>query len=461
MPFSILVSPFYFYNGIFKEHNSQTILKRIFKTYNLAAQPENHACFIRWAVKHSEHVVYLTSSGFNLDPWSQFEATLAIGAYRDICSGNNDNAFELLKDFSKQNREWMFGFMSYDLKNQLENLHSENPDGIKMPLMHFFIPDILIMFKGNVIEIGIMDELKQNHEELFKEMLSCQLQETSLPVAEIHHRVSREDYINKVDQIRSYIQKGDIYEANYCIEFFSENSMIDPVNTFLKLNKNNPAPFACFYRIKDKYLLSSSPERFLAKRGNKLISQPIKGTIRRGITPDEDDALKHQLQNNPKERSENIMIVDLVRNDLAKTAEEGSVCVRELCGIYSYKYVHQMISTIESVLHPSFHFIDAIAQAFPMGSMTGAPKIRAMQIIEELETSSRGLYSGAVGYITPSNDFDFNVIIRSILYNQSDKYVSFMAGSAITIASEPDKEYEECLLKAASMAGTLNANTSF
>jgi para-aminobenzoate synthetase component I len=244
---------------------------------------------------------------------------------------------------------------------------------------------------------------------------------------------------------------------NYCIEFYGE-AKIDPADTFLLLNRNNPAPFSCFYRYNNKYLLSSSPERFLAKRGQTLVSQPIKGTIKRGCTPEEDQALKDQLFHDPKERSENVMIVDLVRNDLSRTARDGSVKVKELFGIYTYTYVHQMISTIESTLGENVHFTDAIRECFPMGSMTGAPKVRAMQIIEACEATRRGLYSGAVGYISPTRDFDFNVIIRSILYNGDDQYVSFMAGSAITAASDPEKEFSECLLKAASMAKTLNAD---
>jgi para-aminobenzoate synthetase component I len=433
-------------------------LKREFRIYDINESFEPHARFTRWASAHFEHVSYLSSSGFNLDPYSQYDALLAAGSYKSFCADTDTPAFDTLKQFVNNNKDWIFGFFSYDLKNQLEKLESSHPDGIGMPLMHFFIPQIIFIFRNGKVEIGIIEDtpLAGTHDEILRDIHHFCPDVVKHSPALILHRTPRNEYIERVSRIKDHIQKGDIYEANYCIEFYSESATLDPVGTFLRFNKNNPAPFACYWRFEDRYLLSSSPERFLAKRGQRLISQPIKGTIKRGTTPEEDQILIQQLKSDPKERSENIMIVDLVRNDLAKTAVDGSVRVSELCGIYSYRFVHQMISTVESTLSDEHHFVDAIAQAFPMGSMTGAPKVRAMQIIEDFEMASRGLYSGAVGYITPGGDFDFNVIIRSILYNQSRGYISFMAGSAITIASDPEKEYDECLLKAASMARTIS-----
>ena len=201
--------------------------------------------------------------------------------------------------------------------------------------------------------------------------------------------------------------------------------------------------------------MSASPERYLKKVGNQLISQPIKGTARRFADAVLDAQAKEQLSTDPKERSENIMIVDLVRNDLSRTAAKGSVQVEELCAIYSFEQVHQMISTITSEMLPEYKAVDALQTTFPMGSMTGAPKISAMQIIEQLEETKRGLYSGAVGYFTPEGDFDFNVVIRSILYNEQNQYVSFSVGSAITALSVPENEYEECLVKAKAMREVL------
>ncbi|MFC2104842.1 anthranilate synthase component I family protein, partial [Bacteroidota bacterium] len=229
------------------------------------------------------------------------------------------------------------------------------------------------------------------------------------------------------------------------------NSVIDPLKTFIGFNEISPAPFSCYYKLDDKYLLSASPERFIKKSNNKIISQPIKGTIKRSLDNKNDLKLKTELFNDPKERAENVMIVDLVRNDLSRTANKASVKVEELFGIYSFKQVHQMISTVVSEVNNDINIIDVIKNAFPMGSMTGAPKVRAMRLIEQYEKTKRGLYSGSVGYITPDNNFDFNVVIRSILYNQSKNYVSFTVGGAITSLADPDKEYEECMVKAEAM----------
>ena len=235
---------------------------------------------------------------------------------------------------------------------------------------------------------------------------------------------------------------------NFCQEFFAENTALDPVAFFLKLNEAAQAPFSAFYKLNDQYLACASPERFLKKTNNQLISQPIKGTSRRGKTPEEDEQLKTELRNDAKNQSENVMIVDLVRNDLGKSCVAGTVQVTELFGTYSFPTVHQMISTVEGTLQNDLDFVDALENAFPMGSMTGAPKVRAMQLIEQYEKTKRGLYSGAVGYITPEGDFDFNVVIRSVLYNQKNQYLSFQVGGAIVADSVPEREYEECLVKA-------------
>jgi para-aminobenzoate synthetase component 1 len=248
------------------------------------------------------------------------------------------------------------------------------------------------------------------------------------------------------------------------MEFFSETKGINPLALFFKLNETSQAPFSAFYRMNDKYLMCASPERFLKKSSRKIISQPIKGTARRGSNIGEDNEIKRSLLTNKKEQSENVMIVDLVRNDLSKTC--NNVQVDKLCDISSFKQWHQLISTVSGEIRHDVHFVDVIKNTFPMGSMTGAPKIKAMQLIEQFEKTKRGLYSGAVGYITPSLsgengqggevDFDFNVVIRSILYNQASGYLSFQVGSAITANSIPEKEYAECLLKAKGMFEALS-----
>jgi para-aminobenzoate synthetase component 1 len=271
----------------------------------------------------------------------------------------------------------------------------------------------------------------------------------------IQQRISKEEYLSKVNNMLDYIHRGDIYEANFCMEFFAENAVINPLEKFQKLNEISQPPFAVFFKNNKHFLLSATPERYLRKEGETLISQPIKGTAKRFVEAVEDEKSKQELASDPKERAENIMITDLVRNDLSRTAQKGSVHVDELCGIYSFLQVHQMISTISSKLDPKYSLVDALKLTFPMGSMTGAPKISVMKIIDDLEETKRGLYSGAIGYFTPEADFDFNVVIRSILYNQENQYLSFSVGSAITSLSIPENEYEECLLKAKAMLEVL------
>jgi len=267
--------------------------------------------------------------------------------------------------------------------------------------------------------------------------------------------------LNAAEKIKQHISRGDIYVTNFCQEFFAEHAEIDPLATFLKLNTISPNPFGGFFKWKDNYILSASPERFLAKRGSKLISQPIKGTAKRGKTLAEDEAIKQQLRTHTKELQENVMIVDLVRNDLTKSAKPGTVKTEELFGIYSFNQLHQMISTVVCELQDGLSAIDTIRHSFPMGSMTGAPKISAMRLMEQYERSKRGVYSGAMGYFSPDNDFDFNVVIRTLLYNSAKKYLSFHTGSAITYHANAEQEYEECLLKAKAILEALGQPSAY
>ena len=297
----------------------------------------------------------------------------------------------------------------------------------------------------------------------YKEILQLELSLTSNSLEDkkkinpIQSRISKEEYLSKVSEMLEHIHRGDIYEANFCQEYFAENRAIDPAKVFLDLNEISSPPFASFLKLEDYYLLSASPERYIKKEGNKVISQPIKGTASRAEDAEDDNKIIEMLSKDPKELSENVMIVDLVRNDISRVANKGSVQVDELCKVYSFKQVHQLISTISAELELGCTPVEVLQATFPMGSMTGAPKISAMKIIEDLEESKRGLYSGAVGYFTPEGDFDFNVVIRSILYNASSKYVSFSVGGAITSRSIPEQEYEECQLKAKAMLEALGS----
>lgn len=421
---------------------------------------DDHFCMkmLQWGQRHFSNCCFLNSNQAAHDPYSNFNQVLALGV-ADQTFGNGVDDLAELKAFSDQHNDWLFGFLSYDLKNQLEKVESQNYDGVQMPLLHFFRPVVLIFPYPDHVRIGCLPGFGNFSDPagIFKGIDRFVLNPTpAFAPIEMQQRVRSERYLHQVGNIRQYIQLGYIYEMNYCVEFFAEEAVIDPLAVYDRLNQLSPTPFSCYYQLDDKFLMCASPERFLRKQGEKLISQPIKGTARRGVTPQEDALLKKQLQEDPKERSENVMIVDLVRNDLSHTAQKGSVEVEELFGIYSFKQVHQMISTVASKLRPDVHFTDAIRYAFPMGSMTGAPKVQAMKLIERYEDTRRGLYSGAVGYISPEKDFDFNVVIRSVLYNQSRRYLSYMAGSAITIGSVPQREYEECMLKAKAMQSAVS-----
>jgi para-aminobenzoate synthetase component 1 len=361
------------------------------------------------------------------------------------------DCFDALKAEVDSAKDWWFGYLGYDLKNEIEVLSSENQDGLDMPQMNFFRPRWVFLLDVDTLVVHYFDEefTEEDIYNLVKKIENFVVpKEKEVTVSEIRSRISRDEYLKAIKQLKEHIRRGDIYEVNFCQEFYTEDTYIRPRQTFRKLMKVSPTPYSCFYRMGEKYLLSASPERYLKKEGQKIISQPIKGTAKRGANEEEDKLIKANLFSDPKERAENIMIVDLVRNDLSRTAEKNSVLVEELCGIYSFPQVHQMISTVVSELREDIHFIEAIRQTFPMGSMTGAPKVRAMKLIEKYESTKRGLFSGAVGYITPDGDFDFNVVIRSIQYNAMNHYLSFMVGGAITMQSNSEKEYEECMLKA-------------
>ena len=364
----------------------------------------------------------------------------------------NQNALNKLNDFLSENGDcWKFGMLSYDLKNEIEHLSSNNNDAIQFPLLHFFIPEIVIGLKENCVEIECLKE--ETAEGIYHQLLNSVHKKFHLNNAEFVFP-EIEDYSQTIDKIKYHLHRGDIYEMNYCIQLLQQCS-IDPLPVYKNLTQFSPSPFSCFAKVNEHYLMSASPERFIAKKGLKIFSQPMKGTSKRSKNKTEDDILKNQLWQNEKERAENVMIVDLVRNDLSRIANRGSVKVDELFGVYTFPAVHQMISTVSAGLREGIFFTDIIKAMFPMGSMTGAPKVRAMQLIEEVENFKRGIFSGSVGYIDPNGDFDFNVVIRSIIYNSETNQLSIPAGSAITAKSHPMQEYNECLLKAKGMLTAL------
>lgn len=384
----------------------------------------------------------------------RFECLLAAGAAHTLQARTGDNAFSLLRSFYELHKDWLFGHLAYDLKNELEPLTSNHPDGIGFPDLFFYVPEVILQLGENELMIGsLQDDADSIFEAIMEMPARDQVKEGG--GFSVQPRFTRDEYLQVIKDLQQHILRGDCYEINFCQEFYA-TAVIDPWQVYHALCEASPNPFAAFYRSGDQYLMCASPERYLNKQGQRLFSQPIKGTWQRDITNQvSDQENREQLFHSAKDRSENVMVVDLVRNDLSKVCEEGSVQVDELFGIYSFPQVHQMISTVSGMLRPDVHFIDAIRDTFPMGSMTGAPKRRVMELIEQYERTRRGLFSGSVGYITPEGNFDFNVVIRSILYNSATQYLSYQVGSGITFYSDPVGEYEECLLKAAAIRRVL------
>jgi para-aminobenzoate synthetase component 1 len=354
--------------------------------------------------------------------------------------------------------EWIFAHFNYEYQSITKPNTKVTLMGF--PLAYLYTPAVVIELTENKVTIQTDSD---NPQHVFDQVRSFKLPVTDAYNAALTTNItpfiSKAAYLENIHKILALIRRGDFYEINYCQAFEVDHLSADPVNVYFNLTDISPTPFACFYKNNSDYLLCASPERYLQKKGNQLISQPIKGTIKRNVENDADDKLQVEaLKNSSKDKSENVMVVDLVRNDLSKICEQGSVKVSELFGIYSFPQVHQMISTITGKLASNTLFSEILEATFPMGSMTGAPKKSVMETIDSLEPTKRGLYSGTVGYINPAGDFDFNVVIRSIFYNSDTKKASYGVGGGITIYSDPDKEYEECLLKAAAIKKVLSNN---
>lgn len=381
--------------------------------------------------------------------WQHHQLGLLLGlGQKEIFSDAQVFDAKAFQDFITRNSgNYIFGHLSFDVKNSFEALSSANPDALAFPLLNFWVPQSLYCLTTSPMLIWGEDSA-QNQAQAAALFAAFEKKEGVL-AAHFEPRTSKTAYFEHFEQLKSALQRGDIYEVNYCQEFAAQNSDINnPVGLFGRLYTETKAPHAAYIQTADHLVLCASPERFLQKTGAVLRSEPIKGTAPRAKDPIEDQRLASELQNNPKERAENIMIVDLVRNDLSQIANKNSVGVEELCQIYSFETVHQMISKISCKLDASVSFVDILKACFPMGSMTGAPKIAALQQIEKHEDFKRGLYSGSIGLIEPNGDFDLNVVIRSLLYNRKNQYLSCSVGSALTIGANAEDEYQECLLKA-------------
>lgn len=402
---------------------------------------------LNWANRFNTFC-FLDNHQYQIEPHS-VECLLAAGVKREI-KINEGNALRELQEFIDRADGpglpgWLFGHLGYDLKKEIEGLSSNNFDGVGFPNLYFFEPEVLIRLNEKEINIQA-DDAKDIFDQILKERPGPGVV-YARPV--IQNRLTKGEYIDVISRLRQHILRGDCYEINFCQEFFADNASIDPLSVYKKLSAVSPNPFSALYKIDHHWLICASPERFLKKDGNRILSQPIKGTSQRIIHDEiKDEESRKGLSVSAKDRSENVMVVDLVRNDLSKVCRDGTVKVDELYGIYSFPQVHQMISTVSGELKDDVSFTDIIRANFPMGSMTGAPKRRVMELIEQYEKNKRGIFSGAVGYISPDGDFDLNVVIRSIMYNAGTKYLSFQAGSGITYYSDPEKEWEECLLKA-------------
>ncbi len=412
---------------------------------SLACHLEDSEAFIQkalqWAAQF-DHVCYLDSNGYR-DNYGNINVFIAVGATASFVA-DGGNTFTSLQQFlDGYPNTWVPGYLGYDLKNELEHLQSQHPNRTGFPDAYFFVPEYTFLIGQFNVEIKGLDPQR-----IVDQIHAIEPVEESPGFnGKLKYRMNKTAYFAAFADLQRHIRQGDAYEVNLCQEFYAEKAMLNPLAAYRRLNEVSPTPFSCFFKFGHKYILSASPERFLSKSANTLLSQPIKGTAPRGKDAIEDERIKANLATNPKEISENIMIVDLVRNDLTRSASPGTVKAAQLLQIHSFKQVHQLISTVTCQIRDDVGMVETLRNTFPPGSMTGAPKISAMKLIDHYENSRRGVYSGALGYFSPQGNYDFSVVIRTLLYNAENGYLSFHTGGAITANADPEREYNECLLK--------------
>jgi len=428
-------------------------MQRTFRSFPITDLTETKLKMLNWASPFNIFC-FLDNHGYHFPLHGQ-ECLLGAGVLARYAPGQG-HALAGLDTFLHGHPDWIMGHFGYDLKNEIEPLRSRHPDLTGFPDLFLFVPEVIIRLDGSGMSIGLTDD---RHEAVFREVQESDRKVSPAGPAktgEIRQRLGREGYLDRIAALKGHIRRGDCYEINFCMEHFAEGVEMDPLQTYVDLGRVSPNPFSSMYRLGDSHLLCASPERFLRRIGGRIHSQPVKGTSPRYPgDPSRDKASREYLAQSAKERSENVMVVDLVRNDLSRICLEGTVRVDELFGIHAFPQVYQMVSTISGVPDPAMAFSDILRATFPMGSMTGAPKLRVMELIEAYEGFRRGLFSGAVGYMAPGGDFDFNVVIRSLLYNTANGYLSFPTGSGITYYADAEKEYEECLVKARAMQAAL------
>jgi len=417
----------------------------------LDSKDKFHQKALHWSGQFDE-ISFFNSNGMS-DQWGRFESILAVKALFSFRA--NENVFDQLDQFlTLHQSKFIPGFLSYDLKNEIEKLQTTRKDQLEFPEAYFFVPEMILRWTADQVHIEAEDPLK-----IYQAISDTKIPQVNPITIRVQSRWTKDEYVEAFENVQGHIQRGDIYEVNLCQEFFANNAVISPIEIYHRLNVISPTPFSSFFKVGKHFIMSASPERFLAKRQGQLISQPIKGTAKRGTTPLEDQQIITDMLRSQKEIAENVMIVDLVRNDLTRSALPGTVEATRLFEIQSFEQVHQMISTVTCMQDPKISNVDVFKNTFPAGSMTGAPKIAAMQICDRIESSKRGIYAGSIGYFdTIHDEFDFNVVIRSLLYNKEKKYLSFHTGGAVTNQAVADQEYQECLLKASAILKVLDAS---
>jgi para-aminobenzoate synthetase component 1 len=367
------------------------------------------------------------------------------------------------------------GYLSYDLCHFIERLPSAAVDDLKLPECYFGFYDRVLAFdnlqdKTYIISTGFPELVESKRTEQAKRRLNemkATLAEAPSSVTEIPFaspsaatgKVSlkggftHQEYVDAVEKCRQYIIAGDIFEVNLSQRFEAELA-ITPYELYRRLRQINPAPFACYLGFDEVTVVSASPERFLRRLGDWIETRPIKGTRPRGKTPEEDEAQAEELTTSPKDRAENIMIVDLERNDLGRVCRYGTVKVTELAILEVFPTVFHLTSTVEGRLWEGKNCVDLLKATFPGGSITGAPKVRAMEIIDELEPTRRSVYTGSIGYLSFNGDLDLNIAIRTFLVKEGRAY--FQVGGAVVYDSDPEAEYQETLDKARALINALN-----
>ncbi len=389
---------------------------------------------LHWA-QQFPHALYLDSCGSDSDRYGRYELLVGVG---------RGNAIRSWEELSSSQGQWLLGGLPYELKQRFEpHLRQTNTESIAFPEVAFFVPETVIYIPKGESYLYIEGKYPD-----WEKILQQETQPAPQAKPDFQSNFTPSAYLDTVGQLREHIAAGDFYEINLSQQYTAEVVLENPAALFQKLVSISPTPFSAFFRFEEKYLLCASPERFLQQQGRQLLTQPIKGTAPRDTNPAIDEANKQALLDSEKERAENVMIVDLSRNDLYRSSEINSVEVPYLFDIQSFPQVHQMISSITGLRQEALSPFDVLAHTFPAGSMTGAPKVMVMNMIDQYEGIQRGLYAGSVGYFQPNGDFDLNVVIRSLIYDATAQKLCYQVGGAITYDSDPQAEYEETLVKA-------------